>query len=164
MTWYNNLTHPEPFFLDVIYTAFHRTLALDQIVNFSPSIYWHIGVFKFDATCSTNFVNYIWWWPPLSVLRLTSWWYLSSSVIYSQWEKHNISVVSFPHRIWSLFYSISSPLSWAYSLIVYPWRIHQIWLILNQLPIKLTAYIVHFLIYMPLQHIFSPLQLHKIHH
>ena len=52
MTWYDNLTHPGTFVLDAICATYLRTLDPDQILDLSPSVYWKINWFKFDATCS----------------------------------------------------------------------------------------------------------------
>ena len=52
MTRYNGLTNPGSFVLYDIHTIYHHTLALDQLLDLSPSGYWKIIWFKFDDTCS----------------------------------------------------------------------------------------------------------------
>ena len=52
MYCYNGLTYPGYLFLDDICTTYNHTLDLDQILDLSPSFYWHINWIKFDATCS----------------------------------------------------------------------------------------------------------------
>ena len=56
ITFYNGITHPGSFVADALLTTYHWTLYLRQLLDFPPSIYWHINWFKCDSTCSQNLV------------------------------------------------------------------------------------------------------------
>ena len=51
MNCYTCLNHPKSFVLDALCTTYHCTSYLDQIFDFSPSVYWNINPFKFDTNC-----------------------------------------------------------------------------------------------------------------
>ena len=119
--FYNGLTHPGQFVHDAIHTTYHRTLDLGQLLDLSPSIYWHVNRFKFDATCSQILASFCWWWPPLCVLRLPLWWYFPSSELFRKLKKHNISGGALPWRRWSLLWFCFQtlwvgPIIWLYPL------------------------------------------------